>query len=642
VTEDVLSFTFVEPELKEKRHSVLQGRLREREEFDEEEIKAHLKDMRASCAANLESLVKDFEKSAASRGVKVVHASKAEDAVAPIKEFAQGTDTILVNKSAAVGELIPGLEEAGYKVVRTYDIDVKSACKKEETDKGKGAFWNMPSLKPDNIWSAFGGEQDRVKSFEDEVLVKGEAVGLIGVAAASAEDGSILFLQHFKNITKICNSVSKLVLVVGVDKIVPNKEDALFQVKCMALYGLEGVLRELNMKYKKLIEEGIEEGEEEEEVNYSYERVPKDVTIILLDNGRRELLQSNLSEFFSCIRCGACVAECPVWDQLGDKFGDGLHAGGKGVVFSAFSKGEKECIDSGLYQCTTCGLCKERCPLGIGTNENIKTLRAKAVKMGLTLKSHDGLLENIRTKGDIYGNPTDASKILEGKEEGIPLYLGCQYRDMTNDVKTIIDVLEKVGINVTLHNETCCGFVADSLGYEEDFEAQKEKFFKDFPQGDVITLCPACTFTLRKKFGLNAIHALEIVAEKIDDVELSKSETKVTYHDPCDLGRHLGIFEPPRKVLKALGVDLVEMVKNRQFSSCCGGGGGLLASNPDLSEKISVGRISQAVAVGAETLVTSCPNCEKTLMQGSMAYSEEEEEFVDVVGIWQLLAEALK
>jgi len=156
-------------------------------------------------------------------------------------------------------------------------------------------------------------------------------------------------------------------------------------------------------------------------------------------------------------------------------------------------------------------------------------------------------------------------------------------------------------------------------------------------------LCPSCAHVFNKYYGLKAKHVIEYVAEHMDKVKdrIKPLNIKATYHDPCDLGRRLQVFDQPRKVLKAIGVDLVEMELNREFSHCCGAGGGLLVYDKDLAEDIGKNRIRMASKTGAETLVTACPTCETQLTTTSMLVRKELPKRVKVVSIWSLLLKAL-
>ncbi len=158
---------------------------------------------------------------------------------------------------------------------------------------------------------------------------------------------------------------------------------------------------------------------------------------------------------------------------------------------------------------------------------------------------------------------------------------------------------------------------------------------------EILSLCPTCTITLRDEYGLPVKHALVALAERLPDLKLRPMSMKATYHDPCHLGRMMGVTEEPRAVLRALGVDLVEMEHSGTFSTCCGGGGGLTAVDPATSLEIGKNRIRDALQVGVENIVTVCPTCGPTLLRAAGRLANEVNTFVDVHDLWDLLDHAL-
>jgi len=152
--------------------------------------------------------------------------------------------------------------------------------------------------------------------------------------------------------------------------------------------------------------------------------------------------------------------------------------------------------------------------------------------------------------------------------------------------------------------------------------ARKEQiaqFNEMFPEGELITFCPTCTIFLKEEYGRPVKHALQFIAERLADASPKNLDLKATYHDPCPLSRGAEIIEEPREILKAIGVDVVEMPLSKNTSRCCGGGGGIITSAPELSGRLAVSRAEQAAATGADTVVTVCPTCELTLRSGAQA-----------------------
>jgi Fe-S oxidoreductase len=189
--------------------------------------------------------------------------------------------------------------------------------------------------------------------------------------------------------------------------------------------------------------------------------------------------------------------------------------------------------------------------------------------------------------------------------------------------KATISIMGKLGEDFTLLNETCCGSVMERVGWnEEDVVAQMEKNVKaveDQGVDEAVFSCAGCYRMFKEEYPkhvdvpFKVRHVSEYLADK--DLKLSPLEKKLTYHDPCHLGRHSGVYKAPRAVLaKFPGAEFKEMAKNSSESRCCGGGGGVRSAYPELSEHIAARRVADAGF--ADILVTSCPFCVTNLKAG--------------------------
>ncbi len=342
------------------------------------------------------------------------------------------------------------------------------------------------------------------------------------------------------------------------------------------------------------------------------------------------------NEMYVCIRCAYCFEECPVirergWDTDG--------ARGKVMLSYGLMTGDLEAtqeVADRLFQCTTCGDCMERCPSNVTVVDIIAAARADLVKAGFSSETHERVIQNVKDTGNIYG---DTEGGIEGKEGDTPLFVGCQYQSRPNKTKKFIKILEKLGIDATISDEVCCGFPMEILGFVDDFDEHKERFKAAFPHGEAITMCPTCTVFLREGHDIEARHLLQAILEVLPQGDLGM---KVTYHDPCDFSRGLKIIDEPREIIKRLGCELIEMESNKDGSACCGGGGGILMSDQELSDDISLYRIRQAVATGAEVLVTTCSTCETVLKKAAKTVAELGEDTITVRNIEDLIWKALK
>jgi Fe-S oxidoreductase len=215
-------------------------------------------------------------------------------------------------------------------------------------------------------------------------------------------------------------------------------------------------------------------------------------------------------------------------------------------------------------------------------------------------------------------------KIFEKILGGNTLYYpGCLTKFVAKDLKEKYEkILRKIGIDfIELSElEKCCGSPALKAGYLEDFKKLAEenlKIFKEHSVKKIITNCPACAMTfkieypkvLEKKWDIEVEHISETINSKLKSQKSKLKNEKVTFHDPCHLGRQMGIFEEPREIIKKLGYEISEMDLSRNESFCCGGGGGVKSNEPELANKIAKDRIEQAKRTGAKILCTNCPLC---------------------------------
>ncbi len=350
-------------------------------------------------------------------------------------------------------------------------------------------------------------------------------------------------------------------------------------------------------------------------------------------------LEQYAEDIYTCnrTRCAFCVSECPIYRIKGL---EAYSSRGKMMVARGLLEGiiEPSAEVEGLLQdCVLCGYCEARCALN--NLEIFTLLRQRMVEEGLYASEHKEKALKILEEGRLFDRPADIRR-----EGTVPLYLGCLYQNRPIEVNTIISVLERCGIDPLVADEACCGYIVEATGFSEEFYGIHERFKETYGPhlgGEILTLCPTCTITLKDRYGLNVKHAIVAVAERIGKLNPRQLKLKATYHDPCHLGRMLGVFEEPRAILQALGVELVEMQHNRVFSTCCGGGGGVADIDQELSLEVAKNRIRDALALGVENIVTLCPTCEPTLLRGASRLANEVGVFVDVRDLWDLLDEAL-
>ncbi len=196
-------------------------------------------------------------------------------------------------------------------------------------------------------------------------------------------------------------------------------------------------------------------------------------------------------------------------------------------------------------------------------------------------------------------------------------YPGCTIKYASKDLdENYREILKKLGIEFLTFDEfSCCGSPVLNAGFKEDFDSLKQKnieLLQKYGINLIITPCPACARMFKQEYqiekkGIKVKHISEVVAENLSKIKEMKKETKnITYHDPCHLGRHLKIYDEPRKALLKAGYNLIEFNKTRENADCCGAGGGVKANFPEISNEIAKRRIKQCKT---NLLVTSCPLC---------------------------------
>ncbi len=220
--------------------------------------------------------------------------------------------------------------------------------------------------------------------------------------------------------------------------------------------------------------------------------------------------------------------------------------------------------------------------------------------------------------------------------QNILYYPGCltkfAAKDLLDNYRRILRQM-KIDFIELSNIELCCGSPALKAGYFKNFQDLAEKnlkVFEDHGVTKIITNCPACFMifkleypkALGKKWDIEVEHITEAIqkskgksqkSRKIENwslkIENSRPAGIATYHDPCHLGRQMGVYDEPREIVKKLGYDIKEMTLNKIESFCCGGGGGVQSNEPELAKRIARDRLRQAEETGALTLITSCPLC---------------------------------
>ena len=362
--------------------------------------------------------------------------------------------------------------------------------------------------------------------------------------------------------------------------------------------------------------------------------------------------------FKSCFQCGLCDTVCP-WNRFR------TFSMRKLVRQATFGLTDIESED--LWLCTTCGRCPQICPRDVKQIESGVALRRIATEYGVFPAS----VKPIRAiRGSLMGegNPlneerksrADWAKDLSVKPftEGMEIlyFPGCypSYDPRLKKVaRATANILNKAGVDFGIlgEKENCCGESIRKTGDEEAYlrlARENIKAFIDNGVKKILVSSPHCYHTFKNEYPefmvhFEIIHTSQYLFELINDGKLElKNEyrKKVTYHDPCYLGRHNGIYDEPREVLKKIpGLELNEMIESREDSLCCGGGGGRIWMETQKGERFSDLRIEQAIEVGAEELVTCCPYCITMFEDSRLTMGADDK--IEIKDLTEIIQEAI-
>ncbi|MCS7144959.1 MAG: (Fe-S)-binding protein [Archaeoglobaceae archaeon] len=332
-----------------------------------------------------------------------------------------------------------------------------------------------------------------------------------------------------------------------------------------------------------------------------------------------------------CIKCGLCNI-CPVFRV---ERSESVSPRGKIILLSEIKRGSIKLdarIVKEIYKCSVCGVCSLVCPANLDLIKLWEEVREEFVNKKIApLPIHRKVRDITYREFNPYGG--DQQKRAEwldlSIEKSRTLYFaGCTASFKAQNIaKATAKTLKNLGIEFTVlgAKEFCCGSPFLRTG---QIDVAKMLFTKNIKvwqsEGikEIITSCPGCYKSIKEeypKFAKEVKIEFNIEVKHISSVfaKLMKKEGKLeliaTYHDPCHLGRHMGVYEEPREVIRKAGIKLVEMERNREFSLCCGAGGGLRTQFKEIAMAIAEERIREALETGTNVIITSCPFCEYNL-----------------------------
>jgi len=397
-------------------------------------------------------------------------------------------------------------------------------------------------------------------------------------------------------------------------------------------------------------------------------------------------LEDYRSDMEMCCRCSICkfvpleklteASHANVCPSISRYNFHTYSGGGRMITGLALLDNELEYDDRLLdvvYNCQMCGACDVSCKYAMDMEVlgPINEIRMQCVAAGCTLPALDSAIDRLRKQGSMepgaegrrggWAAGLDVKDIGGGKAEVI-YHAGCRVchdKNMWNAAGAAVRLLQKAGVDIAVagDSESCCGGRAYQMGYREDFLRQARRNMELIQKSRakvLVTNCADCYHAFKVlydkfdlKGDLEVLHTTEYLARLLRDGRLKparKVAVKVTYHDPCHLGRQgepyihwegkpvpghirifdppkelrrgtFGIYEPPRDILRSLpGLKLVEMDRIKEYAWCCGVGGGVLETNPEFAAWTARERIAEAESTGAEAIATACPGCERSFL----------------------------
>jgi Fe-S oxidoreductase len=289
-----------------------------------------------------------------------------------------------------------------------------------------------------------------------------------------------------------------------------------------------------------------------------------------------------------------------------------------------------------------CGSCAISCPSGVEIEEAKLEARRELVEKGFLPQTLAELGETITATGGLTGESGKArlswSQNLgfeppTGGPHETVYFVGCVsslYPRAYRAPQALVGLLEKSNADYSVlgAGEICCGFPLFISGMVDEAREVAEANVASVAEAgakQLVTTCPSCYRMWREFYPrllgeapqVEVLHSTQWLAQADLDLRPLGAARTATYHDPCDLGRGSGVYDPPRDFLSHLeGIELVEMARTRAESLCCGGGGNMESLAPDTSAAVAQRRVQQAIDAGADLLVTACPQCERTLASG--------------------------
>ena len=402
-------------------------------------------------------------------------------------------------------------------------------------------------------------------------------------------------------------------------------------------------------------------------------------------------------DFATCTECGRCQSACPAWNTEKPLSPKLLIMGLRDNMFSSSARllgkalvtdepTDEKAVAAGieaetlvpftidpdvLWACTTCGACVEECPVDIEHIDAIVDMRRYEVLMESRFPSEAGLmLRNVENQGDPWGlGQSKRTEWTQSLDFEVPVvtgtipdeieylyWVGCAGaldERARKGVQATARMLHRAGVTFAIlgPKESCTGDPARRLGNEYLYQEQAKANIATLHEAGakkIIASCPHCFNSIKNEYpalggSFEVIHHAQLLEHLVAAGRLVAGggySGKVTYHDPCYLGRHNRVFDEPRSVIDAIpGATQVEMKRCRERGFCCGAGGARMWLEESIGTRVNMERTAEALGTGADVVSTACPYCMIMLDDAVRANAKEDE--VRVLDLSQLFEESL-
>jgi len=384
----------------------------------------------------------------------------------------------------------------------------------------------------------------------------------------------------------------------------------------------------------------------------------------------KDLPWEQIMDSYACVQCFRCQEVCPAYNtgkvlspaalEVNKRYHLNYDGGLDVPMLNLIS-------EEAIWACTACGACVDICPVGNEPMRDIMDIRRNLTMMESKFPKQ---LENAFKGMERNANPWNVSQadrmrwaegltvptIEQNPEPEILWWVGCAAATDARAQKTaqaFAKILNAAGVNYAVlgRNEACNGDSARRAGREDIFfglASQNVEILNEVKPKRIVTTCPHCLHTIKNEypaFGGNytVIHHTQLINELVGagkiQMKLDGDMMKITYHDPCYLGRHNGIYEAPREDLQSAGLQIIEMPRNSAKAFCCGAGGAQMWKEEEPGfMRVNAARVAEAKSTGTDTLAVGCPFCMTMLRDASKADGGS----LQVRDVAELVAERMK